>query len=160
MWSATQRGCNKEPNLWNTPEIFDHKVSCGLKINQTKVCVFMSSVFTASIIKNCIYSSWNMKYGRHYGTITPQPFYNIREWLNSLHDVTALCFWWLCFWWRLICWQKLTFIIQLCFGWMETLSWRQQTERGGGLTAGADVALVAVEEAVSDPDVRPRGRVA
>lgn len=31
---------------------------------------------------------------------------------------------------------------------------------GEGLTAGADVALVAVEEAVSDPDVRPRGRVA
>lgn len=26
--------------------------------------------------------------------------------------------------------------------------------------AGADVALMAVEEAVSDPDVRPRGRVA
>lgn len=26
--------------------------------------------------------------------------------------------------------------------------------------AGADVALVAVEEAVSDPHVRPRGRVA
>lgn len=40
----------------------------------------------------------------------------------------------------------------------------RQTDGGrhevGGLTAGADVALVAVEEAVSDPDVRPRGRVA
>lgn len=32
--------------------------------------------------------------------------------------------------------------------------------RVDGLTAGADVALVAVEEAVSDPDVRPRSRVA
>lgn len=34
-------------------------------------------------------------------------------------------------------------------------------ERGVGvLTAGADVALVAVEEAVSNSDVRPCGRVA
>ncbi len=36
-------------------------------------------------------------------------------------------------------------------------TWEREVE---GLTAGADVALVAVEEAVSDPDVRPRGRVA
>lgn len=32
-------------------------------------------------------------------------------------------------------------------------------DKGEGLTAGAGVARVAVEEAVSDPDVRPRGRV-
>lgn len=47
-------------------------------------------------------------------------------------------------------------------GWDKTegdgrKNWEGEAE---GLTAGADVALVAVEEAVSDPDVRPRGRVA
>ena len=47
-------------------------------------------------------------------------------------------------------------------GWMET----GRAVSGGGwvgwgvLTAGADVALVAVEEAVSDSNVRARGRVA
>lgn len=35
-----------------------------------------------------------------------------------------------------------------------------QEDMGGGvLTAGADVALVAVEKAVSNPDVCPRGCV-
>lgn len=36
-----------------------------------------------------------------------------------------------------------------------------RTEEAGRevLTAGADVALVAVEETVSNPDVRPCGRV-
>lgn len=45
---------------------------------------------------------------------------------------------------------------------METEGRHERRERVEveGLTAGADVALVAVEEAVSDPDVRPRGRVA
>lgn len=45
---------------------------------------------------------------------------------------------------------------------MQDRAWVKDTgeSEGEGLTAGADVALVAVEETVSDPDVRPRGRVA
>lgn len=48
----------------------------------------------------------------------------------------------------------------------ETERKEGETERDGrktgveALTAGADVALVAVEEAISDPDVCPCGRVA
>lgn len=48
------------------------------------------------------------------------------------------------------------------WGWdQKERDGRKTWERGvEGLTAGADVALVAVEEAISDPDVCPRGRVA
>lgn len=120
-----------------------------------------------------MFISENMKDGnirKQWGTTTANPFY-ISGWLNCLftnvmeHEsysfssgACVFCYWW---WFYVL------------DGWIETETedrekegwWRWKEDMRGereveGLTAGADVALVAVEEAVSDPDVRPRGRVA